>query len=154
MISILSTARVVLFFTALFSFTTAVAQEAGAQELGRPVDLSWRRAEEAAEAVHSQENSPTACRFDDRRELGEDLEHGVDRGIVVGRVGLEQSQGGAERNGLGNELAGPDSRIMSTLGDLPDRASCAFSGREQGDRRAVELGRADELESKLEGREP
>jgi hypothetical protein len=124
------------------------------EETEGTIDLPGRRAEEAFKTVHAQKHAASAGWFDHWREFRECLEHRVDCGVIVGRIGLEECQGRAQRDGLGDQLSGADPGFMGAFGDLPDRAAGTFIRGEKGDRGTVQLRRANQFEPELEGREP
>src|SRR5690606_27332295 len=110
--------------------------------------------EEPVEPVHPQEDAPAVRRLQNGRDLRQDLEERLHRGVVVRGVGLQERERGAEGDGLRDELARTDARIVGALRYLPDRPARALAGPEQGDRRAVELRRAHQLQTELERGKP
>jgi hypothetical protein len=89
--------------------------------------LPGRGAMEAFQAIHSQEDSPPSRWLHHGAQLHESLHHLFLGCIVVGRVRLQKSQGGAEGDGLGNQLPRSNPCLGTPLGDLPEGSPASLS---------------------------
>jgi len=83
-------------------------------------NLPDRRSVEAFHPIHPQEYPAPAGGLHHRAQLHEGFYHLLLCDVVVGRVRLQEGEGGTEGNGLGNHLAGAGSRFGSPLRYLPE----------------------------------
>jgi len=80
-----------------------------------PIHLGSRSAVEPLQPIHSHLEDSRFRGLDDRAHPFEDLEDVPSRRLVVGWIRFEESQGGAERNGLGDPHPGADPRLGRSL---------------------------------------
>jgi hypothetical protein len=116
--------------------------------------LPGRGTMEALQAVHSHEDSPSASGFHHGTQLHEGFHHFLLGRVVVGRIRLQEGKGGAEGDGLGNELPRTDACLGRALRNLPEGSPGSFPRREEGHGRGVQLRGTNQLQPKLEGRQP
>jgi hypothetical protein len=89
--------------------------------------LMGRGAVKALQTVHSHEDSPAAGGLHHRAQPHEGFHHLLLSRVVVGWIGLQKGQRGAEGDGLGDQLARPDPGFCPSLRNLPQRSSGALS---------------------------
>lgn len=109
---------------------------------------------QTSQAIHSHEDPSTTVRLDDGAQVGQGVQHLLLCSVVMGRVGLQESQGGAEGYGLGYEMSWPHAGDGGSFGKLPDGTTGAFARGEKGYGGGVETRVAHQLQAELEGGKP
>ncbi len=89
--------------------------------------LSGGRTMEALQPIHPYKNPAPASRLHHRTQLEKSFHHLFLSGVIVCRIRLEESQGRAEGNSLGNQLTRANTRLGPTLRNLPQGAASSFA---------------------------